>query len=337
MPLFLSLFLAALDVKLDKPENPVEPLAILEMKSSGVNCLAFSPDGSTIAVGCDIPRHGFFAELVRSALGISGRTEVGNCVVELWNAKTHQRINTLKGHSRPVLAVAVSSDGKTMASCDDDAAIQIWDIATGKVKSRFVSSLAEVKALTLSGDGKILAAGGPDGRVRLWDIATGKVKTILVGWSADTWISSIALSRDGKMVAAACSYDSCDEDSPKPIRVWNVKTGKVIAVLKGHEYSVTSVAFSPDGTLLASVSGDGVADHEWEEPPEPSYELKLWDAATGRELVSLSGDTGQMFAVAFSPDGKVLATGDWRDFAFPEDGPGRVRLWDVSALLKTKK
>ena len=139
----------------------------------------------------------------------------------------------------------------------------------------------------------------------------------------------MTFSPNGKLLASG----GCDGD----IKIWDIAAGKVKTVLKGHEWAVSSVAFSPDGKLLASVGGAGIGDEEWEEPPNPFCEVKVWDVAAGRVLASLSGDTGQMWSVAFSPDGKLLATGDWTDIAFPKDGPGKVRLWDVQVILKAKK
>ena len=82
------------------------------------------------------------------------------------------------------------------------------------------------------------------------------------------------------------------------------------AVFKGHTFEVYHVALSPDGKLLASGGGN-----------TRGGELKLWDAATGKEIVTLAGYSEWLFAIAFSPDGKLLATGD---------GKRRVMLWDVA-------
>lgn len=99
---------------------------------------------------------------------------------------------------------------------------------------------------------------------------------------------------------------------------------------------VTSAAFSPDGKLLATVCGLGLHLTEIEEPPPGYFRLVLWDVPTWEVKASVSGDTGQLLSVAFSPDGKLLATGDCGD-VFCSDGPGAVRLWQVQAILKGGK
>ena len=112
------------------------------------------------------------------------------------------------------------------------------------------------------------------------------------------WISEIAYSPDGTLLAVASSIG---------IWIYDAQTGEALDLLTGHTDGVWSVAFSPDGNTLASGSYDDT--------------VRLWDANTGRHLRTLTGHTHRVESVAFSPDGNTLASGSYDD---------TVRLWDAN-------
>ena len=112
-------------------------------------------------------------------------------------------------------------------------------------------------------------------------------------------VNCVTFSPDGKILATV----GADET----IKLWDVKTVKVQATLKGHKGQVYSVAFSPNGKTLASAGEDKT--------------IKLWDVKTGNEQATLGGDVKDAFSLAFSPDGKTLASAAFREEA--------IKLWDV--------
>jgi WD40 repeat protein len=139
-------------------------------------------------------------------------------------------------------------------------------------------------------------------------IAQPKEKATLKGHTG--FVYSVAYSPDGKTLASG-SYD-------KSIKLWDVATGRELATLKGNTDAVCSVAYSPNGKTLAAGSGD-LTGRLWSGDHDGM--VKLSDVATGRELATLKGNTDAVFSVAYSPDGKTLASGSWDDTT--------IKLWDV--------
>jgi WD40 repeat protein len=147
-------------------------------------------------------------------------------------------------------------------------------------------------------------AFGPDGRLASVGLGILKIRNVENGqdlFKAFGQSGKLAFSPDGKRLAT----DGDDNE----LKVWDVKTGKELLVLKGHTGYVTAVAFSPDGRRLASTSEDKT--------------VKVWDAQTVQELLTLEGHGRWASGVAFSPDGHRLAAGA---------ADGTVKVWDATPL-----
>ena len=266
--------------------------AWLVMGRISVDSVAFSPDGKTLATG-----------------NSGGKAQ-------LWDAATGRPIAGWPDGSKEVLSVAFSPDGKMLATGGQDGAAWLWDVATGqRIGTAFSSGSAAVNSVAFSPDGKTLATGGQDGAARLWDVAAGQPTASLATGSHGVW--SVAFSPDGKTLATGNTNGKA--------QLWNVATGQPTASLPAGssevDSQVNSVAFSPDGKTLATGDNDGAA--------------KLWNVATGRQVASLpAGSFGHLIlvpivlfpgrisvsSVAFSPDGKTLATGN---------SAGKAQLWNV--------
>jgi RNA polymerase sigma factor (sigma-70 family) len=195
-------------------------------------------------------------------------------------------------------AVAISSDGKMMASESEDERVKLWDVATGREKATLKTRHErKVLSLALSGSGRLLATGGNEGNVKLWDVAGGRLKATFEGHTDQ--VTSVAVSGDGTLVASA--------SDDRTVKLWDVAGGRVKAIFKGHTGKATAVAMSGDGKLVASGGDDKT--------------VRLWDVATGRPKATLEGHTDKVTGLALSRDGKLLVSAS-------EDGT--VRLWDVA-------
>jgi len=229
-------------------------------------------------------------------------------------------IAVLSGHTSTVTSVAFSPDGKALASSSDDGTIRLWDLATHRQIGRpLTGGSGSVLSVAFSPNGQTLASGSDDGTVRVWSLATGRqIGTSFNGHpgnvgSFEPASTVMAFSPGGKSLAISSGQGSAHEQGSRArgdtVRLWDLATHRQIGILlTGHTLPVESVAFSPDGKILASCSADGT--------------VRLWDLATHRQIGrSLTGHTGPVLSVAFSPDGKTLASGG---------ADHTVRLWDLA-------
>ncbi|MXV74997.1 T9SS type A sorting domain-containing protein, partial [Candidatus Poribacteria bacterium] len=243
--------------------------------------VAFSPDGNTLA-----------------SADVTG--------VKLWDVATKENTITL-AVERSGKSVAFSPDGILLAF-GTGTNIKLWNTMTNENVATLEGHGDDVISIAFSPDGKTLASGAWDGIVKLWDVATkeniatfgGHITAILEGWFSG-FHTPVSFSPDGTRLAFGAGIS---------IKLWDVTANENVAILEGHEDGVISIAFSPDGTLLAS-TGRGSFERE----------VKLWDVATKENTITLEMDWGAGVAtVAFSPDGTTLAFGTEHS----------IKLWDMT-------
>jgi WD40 repeat protein len=246
-----------------------------------VASVAFAPDGRRLAVA-----------------GSDG-------AVRLLDPTTGSIVKTLRGDG-PVRAVAFAPDGRRLVTVG--GAVQLWDVATGRVLSAPRGLVADIHSVVFAPDGRRLAAASGAG-VQLWDAATGRELNALRGYDGSIGLVGISILRvafapDGRRLATA--------ESGGTVRLWDAATGRELNALRGQRRFSDAVAFAPDGRRLATVADDGT--------------VRLWDAATGRELLTLPilrGLDRPVRAVVFAPSGQRLAT---------SHDDGTIRLWDASPV-----
>jgi len=246
-------------------------------------------------------------------------------IIYFWNIFTGREIFRLRdGHSSLISGIAFSSDGKTLVSVGLDGIIQVWNL-TNRQKSDepFKGHIGEVNSVAFHPNGVLIASGGQDQKTIIWDLRADQPLTRTFISGAE--IKKAALNADGRLVAQVdCSrFDGgiCLQDE---VRFWTVSANS-LTLLPGRQplrdyRQIYGVQFSPEGSIIAiaGCQSDGPA-------AGPCYQhgVRLYLTLTGQQIgVPLEGHTDYITAIAFSQDGRILATGS-RDRT--------IRIWDGSS------
>jgi WD40 repeat protein len=262
-------------------------------------------------------------------------TAQGKEGIYIWDLKSGKLLpRKVVGHRGTVFSVAISPNGRLLASAEDD--LLLWDLATRSVKHSLVGHAKTVRSVSFSPDGALLASASEDHTIRIWQTGSGKCSRVLRGHKGVC--TSVTFSPDGTLLYTG--------SADKTIGIWNVTTGEKLNTIKGHLGEVFSVAISPNGKLLASSAQDN--------------SIRLWDAPSGKAIATVRSPDLTV-CLSFSPDsariacgstnvvildattGKVLSQGlkrkDWvRAVAFSPDGKTVavshddecIRLWETA-------
>jgi len=192
-------------------------------------------------------------------------------------------------------------DGKTLAAGGGGGVLRLWDLPSGKPRIASAASRDPFRCAASARDGQTVATGRASGTLTVWDVRSARPLKSVKEHSAS--IRTVCFTPDGKEMVAS--------GQDRKLTVWDTATWTVVRSLPEQPQQVLSSAISPDGKLLAVAIGDAAAGGG-------KGGVRLYDFDTLRERGELSGINGEVWSVAFSPDGRTLATGKGRSLG----------LWD---------
>jgi hypothetical protein len=258
------------EIELRTPENQAT-IAKLGPHTGHVNALAFTADGAKLIAASGAP-------------GVAGE-------ITIWNVADGKQLSRFTGHKDAIYAVAISADGKTLATGSYDQRIILWNAVDGAALRTLEGHNGAVFDVAFRPDGKVLASASADRTVKLWDVASGKRLDTRSEPTKEQ--QTLAFSPDGGKLYAA--------GADNRVRVWRISpqaiegSNSLLLSQFVAEGTVLRLAITLDGKTLATAADDKT--------------VKLWDAEKLELKVALEPQSDWPAAVAFTLDSKVLSVG----------------------------
>jgi WD40 repeat protein/serine/threonine protein kinase len=224
--------------------------------------------------------------------------------LRLWDRATGKEIRPFYGHEGFVRGLAFSPDDRWLISVSEDQTLKLWEVASGRPLATFHGHQSLVTCVAFSPDHRLLASGGWDHAVKLW-LATSSPQLTLTGHD---WVNSVAFSPDGRRIVSGAGGPS----TRGQVMLSDATTGDPLGPSFEGCPGLWNVAPHPGGRRLATACRDGT--------------VRVWDIDTGKEVWKKTGKAAQVFDVAYSPDGRWLASAGG---SYDPLKPGEARLWDA--------
>jgi WD40 repeat protein len=310
----------------------------------GIPSVAFSPDGKTLAIGIFAPEAKLFSvetgALVRVFKGHENHvrsvafsrqgdrlvTASYDRTVRLWDIASGETSQTFSGHTDTLVSAALSPDDQTLVSCGNDETTRVWDPRTGEQIRLLSPSTFAVRCVTFSPDGKFFATCHGDGAVRIRETSTAQLRARIGAFAG---AECARFSPDGRRLIVA-SYSPkvqlFDIDLRDPLPELRQKIAELIARWDDDDFAVRESA-SADLASIGMIAEPQLRAVLKSDSAEVRIRARRVHAAVSspRPRAELTGHTQDVQCVAFSPDGKLIASGD---------KGGMVKVWDAASLAE---
>ena len=297
-----------------------EPVVDLVGHTGHVRMARFSPDGSRVLTASDDTTARLWnsssGNVVATLEGHTDKVRVGRFspdgtrivtvsddkTARLWDSTTYGLVRVLEGHVGPVFTAVFAAEGSghVITLAEDDPTLRLWDSHSGDLVAT-ASHAGSVLAATFSRDGERMITAGADDTLRQWTVATGKEISDRQCQGLHGGVDMAALATGGAFALIA------NRDSNRATLI--ADGCKPIGDLIGHSGPITGAAFSPDSTIVATISSDNTT--------------KLWSTRYGNDLDTLDTGSGAVHSVSFSRDGTKLVVATARDawvYVLTEEG-----------------
>jgi WD40 repeat protein len=311
----------------------------LKTLAGEVRCAVYSPDGKAFAAtsgngriqrweaatGKELPGlAGQSNQRVFLAFSPDSRMLVSASYdgkIQRWEVATGKSLDEFQGPKNRVISVVFPADGKVLAWAIEGQAICLWDVLTGKALNPKGGHQQGIQTVAFAGNGQVVVSTGMDGKICLWELATGKeINQIDVRDEFSARMprtlneSAVALSPDGRYLATT-------QRNGPAVTLWDAATGTELRrFARPAGYITSPLVFSPDSRTLAA----GTATQGGLRGEEMHSTVQLWEVGSGTVRSGFTGHLGMVSALAFSAEGKILATGSTDT---------TVLLWDVTGQL----
>jgi len=203
--------------------------------------------------------------------------------MKMWDLKERAEVRVVvRNHSH--WPVAISPDGRFIASAAGDATVRVLDCATGAVHRVLSGHTDRVRAVVVTADSRWVISASDDRSIRVWDPRSGETRSVIN--THRHWVRALALTLDGRLLVSG--------SDDRTLKVWELEHGSELRTLRRHAARINSVAIAPDQRLVISASDDQL--------------LKVWNLDTGTELRTLSAHEAKVNAVALAADGKYIVS-----------------------------